>query len=120
MGSDSVNDYIDYLDENVNKHIYDFVAFMKTEFPNINPKICFAMPMWWAGAKMYDGYVAISAAKKHYSIHFHDESYLLKLKDRLPNGKFGKRCINIKYGDEETISVVKQTIKEYFSHLYQT
>jgi uncharacterized protein YdhG (YjbR/CyaY superfamily) len=114
MGFISINDYINSLDDNGKRFVYEFVAFMKTEFPNITPKICFAMPMWWAGAKMYDGYVAISAAKKHYSIHFHDESYLLNLKKVLQNCSFGKRCINIKYGDEQSITVVKQSVKDYF------
>lgn len=75
------------------------------------------MPMWWVGMKMYDGYVAISAAKKHYSIHFYDENYLLNMKKVLPNCSFGKRCINIKYGDEQSISAVKQNVKDYFNSI---
>lgn len=63
MAFASIDDYINSLDENRKSCIYEFVAFMKTEFPKITPKICFAMPMWWVGVKMYDGYVGISAAK---------------------------------------------------------
>ena len=88
---------------------------MKAEFPDIKPKICFAMPMWWLGLKMYKGYVAISAAKKHYSIHFYDENYLINMKKSLPDCAFGKRCVNIKYGDEQSISVVKQNVKDYLN-----
>ena len=117
MGFASITDYIDNLVENGKKSVREFVAFMKTEFPKIEPKISFAMPMWWAGVKMYDGYVAISAAKKHYSIHFHDENYLLKLKKVLPDCSFGRKCINIKYGDEPSISVVKQHVKDYFNNI---
>ncbi|NJD03508.1 MAG: DUF1801 domain-containing protein [Ruminiclostridium sp.] len=117
MGFDSINEYIDSLDENGKRCLYEFVAFMKTEFPKITPKICFAMPMWWVGVKMYDGYVAISAAKKHYSIHFHSENNILNLKKVLPSCSFGKRCINIKYGDEQSISVVKQNIKDYINSI---
>jgi uncharacterized protein YdhG (YjbR/CyaY superfamily) len=117
MGFISINDYINSLDENGKVCVYEFVAFMKTEFPKITPKISFAMPMWWAGKKMYDGYVAISAAKKHYSIHFHDENYLLSLKKALPNCSFGKKCINIKYDDEQSVSVVKQNVKDYFNSI---
>ena len=117
MGFASINDYINILDENGKRNVYEFVAFMKTEFPKIAPKICFAMPMWWAGAKMYDGYVGISVAKKHYSIHFHDENYLLNLKKALPNCIFGKKCINIKYGEEKSISIVKQNVKDYFNSI---
>jgi CDGSH-type Zn-finger protein len=36
-----------------------------------------------------------------YSIHFHDEKYLLNMNKVLPNCGFGKRCINTKYGDNQ-------------------
>lgn len=113
----SINEYINSLDENEKKYISDFVNFMKTEFPQIVPKICYAMPMWWVGPKMYNGYVAVSPAKKHYSIHFYDEKYISRLKDALPNCNFGKRCINIKYGDEHTISIVKQNVSQYLNSI---
>lgn len=111
----SINEYINNLDEIRKKHVSDFEDFMATEFPHVAPKICFAMPMWWVGSKMYDGYVAISVAKKHYSIHFHDENYILRLKEELTNCNFGRKCINIKYGDEHAFSVVKQNVSEYLN-----
>ena len=117
MGFASIDDYINSLDESGKRSVHEFIAFMKSEFPKITPEISFAMPMWWVGEKMYDGYVAISAAKKHYSIHFHNENYLLNMKKVLPNCGFGKRCINIKYGDEQAISVVKQNVKDYFKSI---
>jgi len=117
MSFASINEYINSLDENTKKYISDFENFMKTEFPEIIPKISFAMPMWWTGSKMYNGYVAISAAKKHYSIHFHDESYITRMKEELPNCTFGKRCINVKYGDEYAISIVKQYVSQYLNSI---
>lgn len=113
----SINEYIASMDENGKKYISEFENFMKTEFPQIVPKISFAMPMWWVGSKMYDGYVAVSAAKKHYSIHFYDENYISKMKEELPNCTFGKRCINIKYGDEHAISVVEQNVSQYLKSI---
>jgi uncharacterized protein YdhG (YjbR/CyaY superfamily) len=114
---DSIVDYISSLNENGKNSVFEFVEFMQTEFLKIVPKICYAMPMWWVGVKLYDGYVAISTAQKHYSIHFHDENYLQELKKELLNSNFGKRCINIKYGDNQAIIVVKQSVKEYFNDL---
>jgi uncharacterized protein YdhG (YjbR/CyaY superfamily) len=119
MGYASIDEYIDSLEGDKKECVCDFVAFMKTEFPTITPKISFAMPMWWIGVKMYDGYVAISTAKKHYSIHFLEEDYILNMKKVLPNCGFGKRCINIKFGDEQSISVVKQNVKDYFNSKLQ-
>ena len=115
MGFSIVDDYINSLNEIKKNNIKEFVAFMEADFPKITPKICYSMPMWCLGAKMYDGYVAVSAANKHYSVHLLDESYIIRLKDMLPNCSFGKRCINIKYGDEQTTSVVRQVVKEYIN-----
>jgi len=115
MSIEDVDNYLNNLSEIAKEAVVSFVDFMKAGFPQINPKICFAMPMWWAGQKMYDGYVAISAAKNHFSIHFHDEQYIEKLKTILPGCSFGKRCINIKYGDEPAFIKTKLTVNNYFS-----
>lgn len=66
---------------------------------------------------MYDGYVAVSAAKKHYSIHFYDENYIFRMKEELPDCTFGKRCINVNYGDEHAVSVVKQNVSKYLKSI---
>lgn len=71
------------------------------------------MPMWLVGKKMNEGYVAVSAAKNHFSIHFSDEDFLNRLAESLPTCKKGKRCINIKYGDEQSLHVVEERISDF-------
>jgi len=105
--------------EDGNKAVCEFVDFMKAEFPAVTPKISYGMPMWWAGAKMYDGYVAVSAAKAHYSIHFHDEECLINLSKTLPDCTFGKKCINIRYDDEKSATLVMESAKNYFGGILQ-
>lgn len=117
MGYASVSEYVNSLEEGKRRDVNEFIAFMNTEFPELTAKICFSMPMWWTGAKMYDGYVAISAAGKHYSIHFCEESYLQRLKEILPDCSFGKRCVNIKYGDKPSVSAVRQSVKDYLGSI---
>lgn len=68
------------------------------------------MPMWLVGKKMSEGYVAISAAKNHFSIHFTHEEFVNCLAESLPACKKGKRCINIKYGNEQSLGAVKERI----------
>jgi len=110
----SIADYNNSLDENGKAAVHELNCFMSVEFPGITPKICFAMLMWWAGTKMYDGYIAISAAKKHFSIHFHDARCLYMLQRDLPGRKFGQKCVNIAYGDDQALEAVKRTIKACF------
>jgi len=117
MGSATINEYINSLNADGNKAVCEFVYFMKTEFPEVTPKISYGMPMWWAGVKMYNGYVAISAAKAHYSIHFHDEAHLINLSKALPDCIFGKKCVNIKYDDEKSAALVKQSVKDYLGSI---
>lgn len=84
--------------------------------PKLIPKIGYSMPMWWLGPKIYNGYVAVSAAGKHFSIHFLDESYIMELKEELPDCTFGKRCVNIKYGNVHAVVIVKQKITKYINN----
>jgi len=115
MGITTVNEYIDSLNDSGREAVNKFMDFMKSEFPSVTLKISYCMPMWWAGAKIYDGYVAVSAAKAHYSVHFHDEQCMQALSTILTGVAFGKRCVKIRYGDEKSAMLVMQSVKEYFN-----
>ena len=113
MGVASVSEYVTSLNEEQQRHICAFIEFMNTEFPQLTNKISFSMPMWLVGKKMNEGYVAVSAAKNHFSIHFSDEEFLNRLAESLPACKKGKRCINIKYGDEQSLRAVEESISNF-------
>ena len=113
MGAASVSEYVASLNEEQRRHISAFIDFMSAKYPQLTSKISFSMPMWLLGKKMYEGYVAISAAKAHFSIQFSDEEFLNRLSDRLPACKKGKRCINIKYGDEVSLHAVEKSIGDF-------
>ena len=118
MGAASISEYVALLNEEQQRHIHAFLAFMNTEYPKLTNKISFSMPMWllWLlGKKMKDGYVAISAAKNHFSIHFSDEAFVERLAENLPACKKGKRCINIKYGDDALFCAVKESIRDFLN-----
>ena len=120
MGATSVSEYVASLNKEQRRHVSAFIEFMRTEYPQLIPKISFSMPMWLLGKKMYEGYVAISAAKAHFSIHhFSDEEFLNRLAERLPACKKGKRCINIKYGDEKSLYAVEESISDFLK-IYRT
>lgn len=110
----SVAEYVASLNEEQKRHIADFIEFMNKQYPQMNPKISFSMPMWLVGKKMREGYVAVSAAKNHFSVHFSDEEFLNNLAERLPSCKTGKRCINIRYNDIHSYAVVKESIAGFF------
>ena len=119
MGVASVSEYVTSLNEEQQQHICAFIEFMNAEYPQLTNKISFSMPMWLVGKKMNEGYVAVSAAKNHFSIHFSDEEFLNHLAESLPVCKKGKRCINIKYGDETSLRAVEASISDFLK-LYRS
>ena len=70
MGAASVSEYVASLNEEQRQHVSAFIEFMRAEYPQLTPKISFSIPMWLVGKKMNEGYVAVSAAKNHFSVHF--------------------------------------------------
>ena len=113
MGAASVSEYVASLNEEQRRHVSAFIDFMSGTYPQLTNKISFSMPMWLAGKKMNEGYVAVSAAKSHFSVHFSDEAFLNRLAESLPACKKGKRCINIKYGDEASLHAVEASIRDF-------
>lgn len=89
----------------------------REKYPTLTHKISFAMPMWLVGEKMKEGYIAISAAKNHFSIHFSDEDFVVRLAEMVPSCKKGKRCINIKYGDEKSFQIIKNNIRDFLQEI---
>ena len=119
MGVASVSEYVASLNEEQQRHICAFIEFMNAEYPQLTNKISFSMPIWLVGKKMNERYVAASAAKNHFSIHFSDEEFLNRLAERLPACKKGKRCINIPYGDEKSLHAVEESINDFLK-IYRT
>ena len=113
MGVASVSEYVASLNEEQQRHICAFIEFMNAEFSQLSNKLSFSMPMWLVGKKMNEGYVAVSAAKSHFSIHFSDEAFLNRLAESLSACKKGKRCINIKYGDKPSLHAVEASISDF-------
>ena len=113
MGVVSASEYVASLNEEQQRPINAFIEFMNVEYAQLTNKISFSMPMWLVGKKMNEGYVAVSAAKSHFSIHFSDEAFLNRLAESLSACKKGKRCINIKYGDKPSLHAVEASISDF-------
>ena len=118
IGVASISEYVVSLNKKQQRYICSFIEFMNTEYPQLTNKISFSMPMWLLGKKMYEGYVAVSAAKNHFSIHFSDEEFLNRLAESLPACKKGKRCINIKYEDDQSLHAVEERISDFLRIYY--
>ncbi len=107
---ESVDNYIKNQGEKAQKSVTSFIAFMNEILPGKRAEIVFSMPMWKRGKKMSDGYVAISVAKQHYTIHFSDEEFVKNLSSAF---KCGKRCAGISYGDKAKEKLIREYVKEF-------
>ncbi len=113
MHAKTVSEYIDSLNEDGKQYVQQFCLFMMKTYPEYSVTISYAMPMWWKGSKIYEGYIGISAAKHHFSVHFSDQDLVQRVHEALPNCKRGKRCINIQYQDDRSFQVVLEYVKTF-------
>lgn len=117
MAAATIEEYAEGLSEEGRNAVQEFAGFLAQEYPQLHGKISFSMPMWLCGKKMNEGYVAISAAKRHFSIHFSDEAFVQELAKRLTACKTGKRCVNIRYGDQTSFDMVKASLADFFRRI---
>lgn len=115
MAVNSIEEYYEQSNEMGKLYIKEMSEFMYKEFPELHHKLCFSIPMWLVGKKMNEGYIGISTAKNHFSIHFSSDEYILYLKENMRTCKFGRRCINIKYDDSDSFEKIKEYIKEFLN-----
>ena len=116
MAVSSIEEYLDSLHDTGRCAVEEWMKFMQEHYPSLPCRISFSMPMWMFGKKMKDGYVAVSAANNHLSIHFSDEAFLNSIHHQLPQCKTGKRCINVKYEDEQSMHAVKEAVICFLQH----
>lgn len=109
----SIELYIDKLEPFQKTDISRIADFMTATYPQLKGKISFAMPMWLFGKKMNEGYVAVSAAKHHYTIHFSDEKFVQDLKQELQLSHVGKRSVPVDYGNEKMWLIMKDKIRQF-------
>lgn len=109
----AIQQYIEKLEPLQKTDISRVADFMTSTYPQLNGKISFAMPMWLFGQKMNEGYIAVSAAKHHYTIHFSDEKFVQNIKHELHLSKAGKRSLPICYGDEKMWQIMKDKIRQF-------
>lgn len=114
MAAKTMDEYTGSLNADGQRYVQDFADFMAAACPQLRARMSYGMPMWLAGARLREGYVAISAATRHFSIHFDNEAVVRELSRELPACRAGKRCINIGYDDDASYAAVKAVVAGLF------
>lgn len=98
----TIEDYIGQYEGEQKEWLLTFVTFMNKNYPRIEGKISYQMPMY----KLKDCYIAFSVAKDHFSFHTLDFEMIEELHKLLTKAKFGKGCAKVKYADKEVIPIL--------------
>lgn len=104
----TVDEYINNFDGEKRAWLTTMVNFMRENFPEIPETISYQVPMY----KFAGTHIAFSVAKDHFTYLTIDFDMIEALKKRLPNAKFGKASVKIKYSDEAAIPILFQTSRE--------
>lgn len=93
----TVDEYIGTLAEPGRAWVQEFVGFMRREYPGVSEGISYQIPTYKVG----NTYVAFSTAKAHFTFHTLDFARLERLKEELPDIRFGKGSAKVPYDCEE-------------------
>jgi hypothetical protein len=77
------------------------VTYMRTHCSDWDETTFCRMPTYFNDGR----YIAFLAARDHFTFHTSDEEQIRALKSKLPNAKFGKRCVRVPISDSSAISV---------------
>ncbi|MBC2079538.1 hypothetical protein HCA99_09980 [Listeria booriae] len=107
--AETVNQYMADLEMDEQRQwTAKFVTFMRENYPDFEEKISYQIPTFKFGKQ----YIAFSNAKTHFSVHTLDFELVSEMKNRLPNAKFGKGCVKVKFKDEDAIPVIFDFCRE--------
>ncbi|MDN3956019.1 hypothetical protein [Sporolactobacillus laevolacticus] len=78
------------------------VTYMRTHCSDWEETTFSQMPTYFYNGK----YIAFLAARDHFTFHTSDDEQIRVLKSKLPNAKYGKRCVRVPISDTSAISVL--------------
>ena len=81
-------------------------------YPDATIDMQYKMPTYHAG----DGWVALANQKDHVSLYTCGESHLVEFKQKHPDIKTGKGCINLKPIDDLPLEDIEQVVGHAIEH----
>jgi uncharacterized protein YdhG (YjbR/CyaY superfamily) len=93
-------------------HVQAIHALIIGLYPNAVVDMQYKMPTYHSG----DGWVAIANQKNYVSLYTCGAHHLAEFKEKHPDIKTGKGCINFRANDKIPIASLKQVVKHAMDH----
>ena len=106
----TVAEYLASLPEPARAWVTEFVDDTAAHYPSI-PLVMFRQrPMFRFGATYRQGYVMFTAAKTHFTVHSVEFDLIEQLAARLPDARFGKGSVKVRFADEAAKPVLRDYV----------
>jgi hypothetical protein len=99
---DTPQDYLDTLDEPARSWVADLVAYAERR-SGIDAVLFRSRPMVKLGRTYPEGYVLVTAAKAHGTVHAIDFDLVDEMRTILPRAAFGKGSVKVPYDDAAAV-----------------
>jgi len=108
----SVKQYLDAVPESRKSRVDTLHNLILELYPDANIDMSYKMPTY----KVDDGWVAIANQKNYISLYTCGYHHIEEFKEKHPNIKTGKGCINFRDKDEIPVEDLKEVIRHSFTH----
>lgn len=109
----SVQEYIESLPEKRKERILQIRNLILSLYPEIEENMKYRMPTYTTST----GWVSVASQKSYISLYTCNASHIKRFKERYPEIKTGKGCINFRDNDsfplEEIGEVLKKAVGKY-------
>lgn len=103
---ETVQEYVESFGGIGREWLDTLMTYMHKHHPELRETLSYQIPTFKFG-KMY---IAFSLAKTHFSLHTLDFEMIEQIKGQLPQAKYGKGCVKVKYANREEIPTLFQAI----------
>lgn len=118
MAFNTVSEYFESQTEDGQACGKEFRVFMEREFPELHPKISFSMRVdgWQEDER---GLCGLFGGEEPFQHLLFRQDFVAWLVEKLPACKTGKRCVSVKYGDEQVFQAVQEKVMDFLKHIQE-
>ena len=104
--------YLDAAPEAARPWLEEFWAHVREKAPTLDLVMFRQTPMFRFADSYLKGYVMVTAAAKHVSVHALEFDLVAATKQRIPGAFGGKGCVSVKYANTDAKPALKEFVDE--------
>ena len=108
----SLKSYIDSIPSERMERFKSIHNLILKMYPNVKVDLSYKMPTY----RVEEGWVALANQKNYLTLYTCSQYHIQKFKEKNPNIKTGKGCINIKMKDDIAMADIEEVIRHAIEH----